>query len=194
MKLTPERNQIFSESDIISGCLEGNRRMQEELYRRFSPKMYAVCLRYAGNAEEAEDILQEGFIKIFKKLDSFRGDGSFEGWIRRIFVNTAIEHFRRKKYLQPVTEKEENTMEGKSLSALDGLAEKDILALVQELSPGYRTVFNLYVVEGYTHKEIGDMLNISEGTSKSQLSRAKVILQDMVKQFIDTQREVRTKP
>lgn len=194
MKLTPERNQIFSESDIISGCLEGNRRMQEELYRRFSPRMYAVCLRYAGNAEEAEDILQEGFIKIFKKLDSFRGDGSFEGWIRRIFVNTAIEHFRRKKYLQPVTEKEENTMEGKSLSALDGLAEKDILALVQELSPGYRTVFNLYVVEGYTHKEIGDILNISEGTSKSQLSRAKVILQDMVKQFIDTQRGVRTKP
>ncbi|HEX6193580.1 MAG TPA: sigma-70 family RNA polymerase sigma factor [Chitinophagaceae bacterium] len=194
MKLTPERNQNISELDLISGCMEGNRRMQEELYRRFSPRMYAVCLRYAGNAEEAEDILQEGFIKIFKKLDSFRGEGSFEGWIRRIFVNTAIEHFRRKRYLQPVTEKEENTIEGKSLSALDGLAEKDILALVRQLSPGYRTVFNMYVVEGYTHKEIGDMLGISEGTSKSQLSRAKVILQDMVRQFIDQQREVRTKP
>lgn len=173
--------------------MEGDRRMQEELYRRFSPRMYAVCLRYAGNAEEAEDILQEGFIKVFKKLGSFRGEGSFEGWVRRIFVNTAIEHFRRKRYLQPVTEKEENTIEGKSLSALDGLAEKDILALVQQLSPGYRTVFNMYVVEGYTHKEIGDMLGISEGTSKSQLSRAKVILQDMVKQFLDTQRGVRTK-
>ena len=194
MKLTPERNQNISELDLISGCMEGNRRMQEELYRRFSPRMYAVCLRYAGNAEEAEDILQEGFIKIFKKLDSFRGEGSFEGWIRRIFVNTAIEHFRRKRYLQPVTEKEENTIEGKSLSALDDLAEKDILALVRQLSPGYRTVFNMYVVEGYTHKEIGDMLGISEGTSKSQLSRAKVILQDMVRQFIDQQREVRTKP
>lgn len=193
MKLTPERNQSFSESDLINGCKEGNRRMQEELYRRFSPRMYAVCLRYAGNAEEAEDILQEGFIKVFKKLDSFRGEGSFEGWVRRIFVNTAIEHFRRKRYLQPVTEKEENTIEGKSLSALDGLAEKDILALVRQLSPGYRTVFNMYVVEGYTHKEIGDMLGISEGTSKSQLSRAKVILQDMVRQFIDQQREVRTK-
>lgn len=167
--------------------------MQEELYRRFSPRMYAVCLRYAGNAEEAEDILQEGFIKIFKKLDSFRGDGSFEGWVRRVFVNTAIEHFRRKRYLQPVTEKEENTIEGKSLSALDGLAEKDILALIKELSPGYRTVFNMYVVEGYTHKEIGDMLGISEGTSKSQLSRAKVILQDMVRQYLDTQREVKVK-
>lgn len=167
--------------------------MQEEMYRRFSPRMYAVCLRYAGNAEEAEDILQEGFIKIFKKLDSFRGDGSFEGWVRRVFVNTAIEHFRRKRYLQPVTEREENTIEGKSLSALDGLAEKDILALIKELSPGYRTVFNMYVVEGYTHKEIGDMLGISEGTSKSQLSRAKVILQDMVRKYLDQQREVKVK-
>lgn len=167
--------------------------MQEELYRRFSPRMYAVCLRYAGSSDEAEDILQEGFIKIFKKLDSFRGDGSFEGWIRRIFVNTAIEHFRRKRYLQPVTEKEENTLEGKSLSALDGLAEKDILELVRQLSPGYRTVFNMYVVEGYTHKEIGDILGISEGTSKSQLSRAKVILQDMVKKFIDQNSDVRAK-
>lgn len=173
--------------------MEGNRRMQEELYRRFSPRMYAVCLRYAGTAEEAEDILQEGFIKIFKKLGSFRGDGSFEGWIRRIFVNTAIEHFRRKRYLQPVTEKEENTIEGKFISVLDELAEQDILALVRELSPGYRTVFNMYVVEGYTHKEIADMLGISEGTSKSQLSRAKVILQEMVKKFIDQKAQARTK-
>ena len=167
--------------------------MQEELYRRFSPKMYAVCLRYAGNAEEAEDILQEGFIKVFKKLNSFRSEGSFEGWVRRIFVNTAIEHFRRKRYLMPVTEKEENTIEGKYLSVLDDLAARDIMMLVQDLSPGYRTVFNLYVVEGYTHKEIADMMNISEGTSKSQLSRAKVILQDMVKKFIDQQRGARTK-
>jgi RNA polymerase sigma factor (sigma-70 family) len=191
--LTPERNQNIPESDLLRGCIEGNRRMQEELYRRFSPRMYAVCLRYAGNAEEAEDILQEGFIKVFKKMDSFRSEGSFEGWVRRIFVNTAIEHFRRKRYLMPVTEKEENTIEGKYTSVLDELAEKDILALVQELSPGYRTVFNMYVVEGYTHKEIADMLNISEGTSKSQLSRAKVILQDMVRTFIDKQRGVRSK-
>jgi RNA polymerase sigma-70 factor (ECF subfamily) len=156
--------------------------------------MYAVCLRYAGSSEEAEDILQEGFIKIFKKLDSFRSEGSFEGWIRRIFVNTAIEHFRRKRYLQPVTEREENTIEGKGISVLDNLAEKDILDLVRQLSPGYRTVFNMYVVEGYTHKEIGDILGISEGTSKSQLSRAKVILQDMVKKFMEQNNEVRTKP
>jgi RNA polymerase sigma-70 factor (ECF subfamily) len=191
--LTPERNQITAESDLIYGCLNGDRRMQEELYRRFSPRMYAVCLRYAGNAEEAEDILQEGFIKVFKKLDSFRGDGSFEGWIRRIFVNTAIEHFRRKRYLMPVTEKEENTIEGKYTSVLDELSAKDIMALIRELSPGYRTVFNMYVVEGYTHKEIADILGISEGTSKSQLSRAKVILQDMVKNYLDHQRGAKTK-
>lgn len=180
-----ESNHSITEPDLIRGCLDNNRRMQEELYRRFSPRMYAVCLRYAGNAEEAEDILQEGFIKIFKKLDSFRSEGSFEGWIRRIFVNTAIEHFRRKRYLQTVSEKEENTIEGKDISVLDKLAAKDILALIKELSPGYRTVFNLYVVEGYTHKEIADMLGISEGTSKSQLSRAKVILQGLVKKFIE---------
>ena len=193
MKLTPERNQNIPESDLIKGCLAGNRRMQEELYNRFSPRMYAVCLRYAGNAEEAEDILQEGFVKIFKKLDSFRSEGSFEGWVRRIFVNTSIEHFRRKRYLMPVTEKEENTLEGKYTSVLDELGEKDILALIQELSPGYRTVFNMYVVEGYTHKEIADMLGISEGTSKSQLSRAKVILQEMVKKHIETHRGAKTK-
>lgn len=183
--MNPLSNLNISESDLIKGCIEDDRRMQEELYRRFSPRMYAVCLRYAGNAEEAEDILQDGFIKIFNKLSSFRKEGSFEGWIRRVFVNTAIEHFRRKRYLQPVTEKEENTLEGNYLSVLDNLAERDILALVQQLSPGYRTVFNMYVVEGYTHKEIGEMLGISEGTSKSQLSRAKVILQQMVKKFIE---------
>ncbi|HEY6503144.1 MAG TPA: sigma-70 family RNA polymerase sigma factor [Chitinophagaceae bacterium] len=188
-----ERNHTISESDLIRGCIDGNRRMQEELYRRFSPRMYAVCLRYAGSSEEAEDILQEGFIKIFKKLDSFRSEGSFEGWIRRVFVNTAIEHFRRKRYLQPVTEREENTIEGKGISVLDELAEKDILELVRQLSPGYRTVFNMYVVEGYTHKEIGDILGISEGTSKSQLSRAKVILQDMVKKFIEQTSGIRAK-
>ncbi|MBE2231322.1 MAG: RNA polymerase sigma factor [Chitinophagaceae bacterium] len=157
--------------------------MQEALYQRFSPRMYAVCLRYAGNTEEAEDILQEGFVKVFRKLESFRNEGSFEGWIRRIFVNTAIEHFRRKKYLLPVTEKEENTLEARNTSVLDDLSARDIMAIVQELSPGYRTVFNLYVVEGFTHKEIADILGISEGTSKSQLSRAKVILQEKVKQF-----------
>ena len=164
--------------------------MQHELYKRFAPKMYGVCLRYASNAEEAEDILQEGFIKVYNKIGSFRREGSFEGWIRRIFVNTAIEQFRKKVYLQPITEIEEDTVEGKYLSVLDRLSEKDIIQLIQQLSPGYRTVFNMYVVEGYTHKQISEMLGISEGTSKSQLSRAKMILQDLVKTYLEKRKQV----
>lgn len=178
-------NQIITDNDLIEGCINGNRQMQYQLYERFAPKMYGVCLRYAGNAAEAEDILQEGFIKVFNKIGSFRSEGSFEGWVRRIFVNTAIEHFRKKTYQQPITDYEENTIEGKYENVLDSMAEKDIIALVQQLSPGYRTVFNLYVIEGYTHKQIAEILGISEGTSKSQLSRAKLILQDMVQKFIE---------
>src|SRR5215213_4443089 len=98
---------MIPESDLIEGCVQGDRKLQYNLYERFAPKMFGVCLRYAGNAEEAEDILQEGFIKVFKKIGSFRREGSFEGWIRRIFVNTAIEHYRKKIYLQPITEQEE---------------------------------------------------------------------------------------
>jgi RNA polymerase sigma factor (sigma-70 family) len=188
--LSSASNQSISESDLLEGCRRDDRKMQQELYNRFAPKMYGVCLRYASNAEEAEDILQEGFIKIFNKINSYRGDGSFEGWIRRIFVNTAIEHFRKKTYMQPITETEENTVEGKYLSVLDSLAEKDIIQLIQQLSPGYRTVFNMYVVEGYTHKQIADLLGISEGTSKSQLSRAKLILQDLVKKFIERRKQL----
>ncbi|GAA4731485.1 RNA polymerase sigma factor [Flavisolibacter ginsenosidimutans] len=183
-------NQWHSDSDLLEGCIRGDRKMQHELYDRFAPKMYGVCLRYAANTEEAEDILQESFIKVFKKIASFRKEGSFEGWIRRIFVNTAIEHYRKKIYLQPITEHEENTVEGGYLSVLDNLAEKDIISLVQQLSPGYRTVFNMYVVEGYSHKQIAEQLGISEGTSKSQLSRAKQILQDLVKTFIEERKQM----
>jgi RNA polymerase sigma factor (sigma-70 family) len=181
---------MYSESDLIEGCRRGDRRMQQELYERFASKMYGVCLRYAGNNQEAEDILQEGFIKVFNKLASYRGEGSFEGWIRRIFVNTAIEQFRKKIHLQPITEYEENTFEGKYLSVLDSLAEKDIIELIQKLSPGYRTVFNMYVIEGYTHKQIAEALGISEGTSKSQLSRARQILQELIRSFIENNKRV----
>jgi RNA polymerase sigma factor (sigma-70 family) len=159
--------------------------MQEELYRRFAPKMYAVCLRYANNADDAQDLLQEGFIKVYRNLHRFRAEGSFEGWIRRVFINSSIEHFRKKSAkLSTVSDKEENTIEDTDISALDNLAEKDIINLIRELSPGYRTVFNLYVVEGYSHKEIGELLGISEGTSKSQLARAKAILQKKVSQYL----------
>src|SRR5687768_1114580 len=154
--------------------MDGDRQIQEILYHRFSPKMYAVCLRYSGNADDAQDLLQEGFIKVFKNLSKFRGEGSFEGWIRRIFVNTSIEHFRKKVNL--VTEIQEVTIEDKEWNVLDNLAEKDIITMIQELSPGYRAVFNMHVIEGYSHKEIADILGINEGTSKSQLARAKVVL------------------
>jgi len=159
--------------------------MQEELYRRFSPKMYAVCLRYAQDSDDARDLLQEGFIKVYRNLDRYRGEGSFEGWIRRIFVNTAIEYYRKKSLeYSRVSEKEETTIADADISVLDELAVKDIIGLIQELAPGYRAVFNLYVIEGFSHKEIADMLNISEGTSKSQLARAKSILQKKVEQFL----------
>lgn len=152
--------------------------------------MYAVCFRYAANATDAQDLLQEGFIKVYRNLHRFRAEGSFEGWIRRVFVNTSIEHYRKKSIqLSTVSEKEEATIEDSDISALDQMAEKDILAIIQELSPGYKTVFNLYVVEGYSHKEIGDILGISEGTSKSQLARAKSILQKKIVQYLsDTQK------
>lgn len=180
-----ESNHLISEADLIKGCIEGNRRMQEMLYNKFAPKMYAVCLRYAGNTNDAQDLLQEGFIKVYNNLQKFRGEGSFEGWIRRIFVNTSIEHFRKKNKLRTVADPEEKNIEDTSLTALDNLGEKDILQLIQELSPGYRTVFNLYVVEGFAHKEIAEMLGISEGTSKSQLARAKNILQDKVRNHLE---------
>jgi RNA polymerase sigma factor (sigma-70 family) len=183
--LDQKSNYTISESDLIKGSIAGDRRMQEELYRRFAPKMYAVCLRYANNTDDAQDLLQEGFIKVYKNLHRFRAEGSFEGWVRRVFVNTSIEHFRKKSaQLSSVSEKEENTIEDADITALDSLAEKDIINIVQELSPGYRTVFNLYVVEGYAHKEIGELLGISEGTSKSQLARAKAILQKKVTQYL----------
>jgi RNA polymerase sigma-70 factor (ECF subfamily) len=142
--------------------------------------MYGVCLRYSENAEDANDVLQEGFIKVYKNLDKFRGDGSFEGWVRRIFINTSIEHYRKKVKLYNVSEVQENTVEDTDLSALDSLAVKDIMNIINELSPGYKQIFNLHVVEGYSHKEIADMLGITEGTSKSQLARAKGVLKKII--------------
>lgn len=177
-------NQNINETDLIKGCLALDHRMQEELYNRYSPKMYAVCLRYANNTDDAKDLLQDGFIKIFKNLERFRAEGSFEGWMRRVFVNTSIEHYRKKVNMFSTSQREDILVEDSSLNALDKLAERDIIALIQQLSPGYRTVFNMYVIEGYSHKEIGAMLGISEGTSKSQLARAKGILQKKVTEFL----------
>ncbi|MEO8861761.1 MAG: RNA polymerase sigma factor [Ginsengibacter sp.] len=180
-----QSNHTPSESDLIQGCINGDRQMQELLYKRFSSKMYGVCLRYSGSADDANDLLQEGFIKIYKNLGKFRGEGSFEGWIRRIFVNTAIEHFRKKVKLYNVSEVQESTMEDTDISVLDKLAVKDIIVLVNELAPGYKTIFNMHVIEGYSHKEIAEILGINEGTSKSQLARAKGVLKKSLDKMIN---------
>ena len=161
--------------------------MQRLLYDRFSSLMYSVCLRYTENTEEANDVLQEGFIKVFKSLAKFRGEGSFEGWVRRIFINTSIEHYRKKVKLYNVTEVQENTIEDHELSALDSLAVKDIMNLINQLSPGYKQVFNMHVIEGYSHKEIADIMGITEGTSKSQLARAKGVLKKIIETRINQQ-------
>jgi RNA polymerase sigma-70 factor (ECF subfamily) len=175
-----QSNHLPNEHDLIEGCLLGNPVMQKKLYDKYAPKMYGICLRYAANTEDAKDILQDGFVKVFINLSKFKAAGSFEGWMRRIFVNTAIEHYRRKNQLYAISENQEENIPNKDISALDELAAEDIIRLISELPNGYRTVFNLFAVEGYSHKEIATMMNISEGTSKSQYARAKAWLQEKI--------------
>lgn len=175
-----QSNHNYSENDLIGGCIAGDPQMQRELYDRFASKMYGVCLRYMKNTVDADDVMQESFIKVYKNLSKFRREGSFEGWIRRIFINTCIEHFRKKVETYKISEAQENTVEDDDLSALNVLDAKDLMALINELAPGYKAVFNLYVVEGYGHKEIAKMLDITEGTSKSQLARAKGTLKKIL--------------
>ena len=170
----------FSEKSLIESCINGSRKSQKELYDLFSTKMYAICLRYAKNQMDAEDILQDAFVKLFNNLYKFRGEGSFEGWVRRIFVNTAIEHLRRNNIKFSENEGFENAIADKQKSALDCLYEKDLIKTSLKLSEGYRTVFSLYAIEGYSHKEIAKKLGITESTSKSQFSRAKAILRDVL--------------
>jgi RNA polymerase sigma factor (sigma-70 family) len=170
----------YTEQEIIAGCIKGERKCQELLYHTFSSKMFAVCLRYANDYASAEDLLQDGFVKVYKNMEKFRGEGSFEGWIRRIFVNNSIEHFRKKSNLYVVQETEALAYEYYDDNAIQKLMKDDLMKIIQTLSVGYRTIFNLYVIEGYSHKEIGDMLNITEGTSKSQLARARYLLQKRV--------------
>lgn len=172
--------QGFTDQQIIAGCIQNDRAAQQRLYNMLSAKMFAVCLRYANEYNSAQDLLQEGFIKVFKNIEKFRGEGSFEGWVRRIFVNTAIEHYRKQVNMYAITDNDTPAYEQYSDNALETLKREDIVKTIQKLSDGYRTVFNLYVVEGYSHKEIGDMLGISEGTSKSQLARARYLLQKMI--------------
>ncbi|MBS0010571.1 MAG: RNA polymerase sigma factor [Bacteroidales bacterium] len=171
---------------IIRGCLAGNKRDQELLYRRYSSKLFAVSLQYTGSHDDARDVLQESFIKIFTSLHSYHGDGSFEGWMRRIVVNTALEKHRNRFYLNKVDEPgfENDTLPQLQADEISGMESEDLLNFIMSLPPKYRMVFNLYALEGYSHKEIADMLNISEGTSKSNLSRARTILQKKVEKFM----------
>lgn len=168
----------YPELELVTECRKGNPTYQRALYQQYYRKMYGVCLRYANDPDDAQDVLQEGFIRVFKKLDSFRGTGSLEGWIRRIMVHTSIEYYRRKsRYFMVDIEGAAHELDTQ-MDALAQMSREEILQQIQALPPGYRTVFNLYIIEGFTHQEIGEMLDISEGTSKSQLSRAKLILRD----------------
>jgi len=174
------RMQASFDQDFLKACIAGQRQAQEALYAHFSPKMFGICLRYASDYHSAEDILQEGFVKVFKNLDRFRGEGSFEGWLKRIFINTSIEFYRKAVNKRKTIELDSVYDQGHESIALDSLAAKDLLKLIQKLPTGYRTVFNLYGIEGYAHKEIAALLNISEGTSKSQLARARESIKKMI--------------
>lgn len=166
---------------LLAGCIENDRKAQEILYQSIAPKMMTVCLRYADSQYEAEEILQVGFIKLFNGIRTFAGKGSFEGWVRRIFVNTAIEMCRKKTIVKSV-----GAVDGEEQVFLqsfdsDRATVQELLEMIQELPAGYRLVFNMYSIEGFSHKEIADRLNISEGASKSQLSRARARLQEKMK-------------
>jgi len=176
---------LYSEEDLVDGCKKRDPKIQRALYNTFYRKMYGVCLRYTDNADDALDILQEGFIKVYEKIESFQSRGSLEGWIRRIMVHQAIAHYRKKsRYF--MVDIEEAWDLGTDETVFQKLGRDELLNLIQELPPGYRTIFNLYAIEGYTHKEIGKMMNISTGTSKSQFSRARGILQNKVETINNT--------
>jgi len=169
--------ELYSEEDILNGCKKNNRKYQELLYRKYAKKMYGICLSYAGERELAQDILQESYIKVFKKIKEFKEEGSLEGWIRRIVSNTAIDYMRQKSRIQNhINEKEERTENFEQAKAIENLQIRDLLDQVARLPNGARVVFNLFALEGYTHKEIAKKLNITEGTSKSQFNRARKLL------------------
>lgn len=168
---------LYSEEEILKGCQRNKRLYQELLYRKYATKMYGICMSYAGDRSLAQDILQESFIKIFNKIKEFKSEGSLEGWMRRIVANTAIDHMRQKQRIQNyITEKDEVNEESTNADGYEILKTQDILEQVSKLPEGARLVFNLYALEGFTHKEIAQKLNITEGTSKSQFNRARKLL------------------
>ena len=178
-----QKKFLNSIDKIIKGCVAGNIKYQEMLYKQLSGKMFAVCLRYAKDYTEAEDILQEGFIKVFEKINQFKFKGSFEGWVRRIIVNTALDKYRKQNILQTVDDISKYSEDFNYDDVISKITSKDLLKFIHELTPKYKVVFISYAIEGYSHKEISDMLGISVGTSKSNLSRARQILQDKINKY-----------
>jgi RNA polymerase sigma-70 factor (ECF subfamily) len=176
-----QQKQIMTDEQIVQGCIANNALAQKHLYDKFSRKMMGVCLRYCDNTEEAEDVLQNGFVTVFQKIESYKGTGSLEGWIRKVMVNTALTNIRKNKNLKLNIELDSvEYMLPSANHITQSIAAKDLLKIIQTLPTGFKTVFNLYAIEGYSHKEIGDMLGITEGTSKSQYSRAKAYLQKLI--------------
>ncbi|MBK6263558.1 RNA polymerase sigma factor [Marivirga sp. S37H4] len=165
--------------ELIKGCQKGDRKSQYQLYQQFASGMMAVAMRYSKSTQESEDILQEGFIKVFQNIKNFRQDSSLGYWIKRIIINTALNHQRNKLYLYPMVDVDE-LKDGLSSVSVENMAVDDLMDLVQKLPTGCQVIFNLYAVEGYQHKEIAKMLSISEGTSKSQYSRARNLLMDLL--------------
>ena len=170
---------------IIQGCLKGNRQAQSDLYQKYKSMLFGVCLRYASNHEEAEDILQDGFIAIYRDLYQYRPVGALGAWLRKVMVNTALQHLRKKKKMfSQVSLEKVYHLEDRDTDIFGQFRAKALVGMLQQLPDGYRTVFNMYVVEGYSHKEIAEQLNISESTSKSQLSRAKASLREKLEKEI----------
>lgn len=172
---------FMTEQAIIAGCLQNDAAAQRELYNRFSPKMLSVCYRFAPNREDAEDMLQEGFIKVFTQIHTFQNKGAFEGWIRRIIVHTCINFLKKhKKFNESLDISYTNTVHVKEETVPSIMQARQIIECIRLLPVGYRTVLNLYALEGYSHKEIGIMLDIEESTSRSQYTRAKAMLENIL--------------
>lgn len=169
---------LMDEKQLIEGCRNGKRLAQKDLYETYSRRMMGVCLRYVSDRETARDILQDGFVKVFTGIESFSGVGSFEGWMRKIFVNCALEHLRKSDVLRESTDLD-NTAElvHPDSNVISELSAAELMKLIQELPVGFRAVFNMFAIEGYSHKEISELLNITESTSRSQYTRAKQVLQ-----------------
>lgn len=181
--MAPKFEDKLTEEQLIEGCVKKDRRSQELLYGLYAKKMYGLCLRYTKEEFEAQEVLQLGFIKLFEKIKFFKSEGSFEGYVRKIMINTAIEYFRKNEKSLMAVDFSDIKDENAAVSLTTSFEQKELLKLIQGLAPGFRMIFNLFAIEGYSHQEIAKQLGISEGTSKSQLARARVILQERLKQL-----------